>query len=359
MRIVTLMREAGIFVDQTSFVATPETKKHAAKLKVVNQSIPLQTDVFLGFWNKEDGFEAPFEPENSWPRDWLPKDYRHKCGINNFEVYQQACLQSGKTEVECSVPYNNMIVDPSGLVYSCHYKLYNEIDPVCHIHDFKPITPKDRICKHYGFCLSCDASHLQQKLPTKPVIVSKLYNKNELTDKEISYLSGRLKDLADSYDLLCTDKIIFESAMMYLYSGHRHSGRIAYLGDKNNVLLKYLATKKCKIYHFEENQTPEPFCDVLLMPDVSHHVNNFSNVIAKASECLKKNGILIFSLDIGDNKMRSVQELKKIIINPLLFKGFVYQNGVDFNNININDLDSQPDDSQYPYAVVVLRKVKA
>lgn len=356
VEVVKMMKEAGIHVDQTSFVATPVLKKHTDKLKSVNKDLPLRADVFLGFWNEEEGFEASFDPENAWPREGLPSHYKKMSGINNFKAYREACLQTEKTETDCDVVYNNMLVDPSGMVYHCHYKMYNEIDPVCHISDFKPITDYDRICRHYGFCLSCDAPSLQKELKSTPVTLNKTYNKEELGEREVAHLALRLKGIADTYELEYNDKILFESANMYLYSGHRHAGRMLFHGNDRHALLKYLSAKKYKITHQQSKKLLEKNYDIALLSDLSLNPKEALKVIKTAANSLKSKGILMFTLDIGNKLIPSKEILVEKIIEPILADGFVWHGGEETIDLENNEINHHhPDDSPCPYVLITLR----
>lgn len=359
VEVVKMMKETGIHVDQTAFVATPEFKKHADKLKAAQKEIPMRADVFLGFWNEEDGFEATFDPENAWPREGLPQQYKKMTGIDNFKVYREACLQTEKYETDCDVVYNNMLVDPSGMVYHCHYKLYNEIDPVCHISDFKPITDKDRICKHYGFCLSCDAPSLQKELESTPIVLNKTFNREDLTEREVEHLAVRLKAIAKANDLEYNDKILFESANMYLYSGHRHSGRMIFFGNKSHSLLSYLASKKYKITYQKEKKLLQKNHDVALLSNLSYSPKEALKTIKTAANSLKRKGILIFALDVGNEFVPSKSVLFEEIIEPLLSDGFVWHGGSETISAAMEKTTcSYPDNSQYEYVLVTLRNEK-
>jgi hypothetical protein len=321
--------------------------------------VPLRADVFLGFWNEDDGFEASFEPANAWPREGLPEQYKKLTGISNFKAYKDACLQTEKHETDCDVVYNNMLVDPSGMVYHCHYKMYNEIDPVCHINDFKAITDKDRICKHYGFCLSCDAPSLQKELESTPIALNKLFNKEDLSEREVAHLAMRLKTIAETHDLEYNNKILFESANMYLYSGHRHSGRIIFFGNKNHSLLRYLASKKYKITYQKDKKLLQKYHDIALLSNLSLNPKEALKTIKAAGDSLKKKGILMFTLDIGNELISSKDVLNKEVIEPLLADGFVWHGGEEIIDDRAEKAEYlYPDDSQYKYALVTLRNEK-
>tara|TARA_B100000700_G_scaffold330063_1_gene454410 strand:+ start:987 stop:2369 length:1383 start_codon:yes stop_codon:yes gene_type:complete len=349
VEVVKMMKEAGIHVDQTSFVATPVLKKHTDKLKSVNKDLPLRADVFLGFWNEEEGFEASFDPANAWPREGLPSHYKKMTGINNFKAYREACLQTEKTETDCDVVYNNMLVDPSGMVYHCHYKMYNELDPVCHISDFKPITDYDRTCRHYGFCLSCDAPSLQKELVSTPVILNKFYSKKGMEEREVAHLALRLKGIADAHDLNYNNKILFESANMYLYSGHKHSGYVLYHGDLKHPLLRYLSSKKYKITHQENKKLLEKKYDIAMLSNLQGKVEERSDIITRAANSLQNKGILMFTMDVGTRDIPSKKTVIDTFVTPLLEEGFVWHGGRDETE------GVAPDDSKHQYILVTLR----
>ena len=362
-RVVGLMLEAGIHVDQTAFVLTPEFTKHIDKLQKVANQYPLRADTFLGFWNEQEGFEAAFDPENAWPPKNLPDNVKAHTGIIDVDIYKQACMQAEKYTAHCDIVDGNFLVGPSGMVYHCHYKLYNEIDPMCHISDLKPVTKEDKICNHYGYCLSCDAPKLQKDISSSAVKLNTLLNKDLLSNREVQHLGGRLKAIAEDNKLYFSEKTWLESAYAYLYSGHKHACRVAYYGREEHSFLKYLTTKKYRITNFAKEDKSIWKYDFALLSDLDKTPADALETIRKIGSYLNKKGILMFTLDVGNKNISDKETLMDEIVQPLLEDGYIIQGGTESIDDNLFSEDSLTenyllDGNKCATAVICLRNEK-
>jgi len=387
-RVVRLMRQAGVHVDQVSFVATPETNQYADKLLEINKEFPLRADVFLGFWNKEDGFDAVKEPQNFWPHEKVPSALQGFQDIKNFDIYREACAQSSKRSVaSCPATQQNIMVAPDGNIFHCHYKLYHGIDPVCNINDFETGAFEESGCSHYGYCLSCDATQLQKEIKPSPVLVNKLYDKKDTAQREVKYLGEELEIIAKTKKDRFNSKILFESACAFLYSGHNHHGNVLYVGESGHPLLRYLVRKNyrvtahttkgdlknsprvkdCSLLALSDEPGDDDYLkntfDLVLVSESLQHLDNEAEALLTLGSYLKRGGVMVISADFNnahektaENRVYTPAGFVKKIVKPLEKGGFNRQGASDYSNIECDDPDSRPDGSNNSFGVLCVRR---
>lgn len=92
---------------------------------------------------------------------WLGLEYREKefLGIFNgalYGTYKYPYAMNNKPHEALCKP-SEMLIAPDGYIYSCHYKLYNAVEPVGHILDKKVELPDEHMkCNTCGLCNPCD-----------------------------------------------------------------------------------------------------------------------------------------------------------------------------------------------------------
>ena len=162
-------RAARHNVDQIAYVNYPGMeKKYAKQIKKVRKALGrLRRVPYLGFFNATEGVNATPIPDTIEPNE----NYQDKeaaariCGLTDLDAYRDICGASVPRRADCIHPFRSLIIGPQGNHYHCHYKLYYDIDPVCNIEDFKPVSNWERsgllihktlICNYYGFCNWCD-----------------------------------------------------------------------------------------------------------------------------------------------------------------------------------------------------------
>lgn len=177
IRIIKKLKEAGHFVDQIAYVKHPEIHKYQKDIDEVKKHFDLMDVPFLGFWNETKGFNAPYEIQNLYPNT-NSNDYemaRSQCGISDYNEYIQMCGKPGGSIVKCTHPTLSLIIGPEGNYYHCHYKLYYDIDPVCNIKNFEPLSGEKETCAHFGKCNWCDIPRVgSNPLARKTIIPQKL-----------------------------------------------------------------------------------------------------------------------------------------------------------------------------------------
>jgi MoaA/NifB/PqqE/SkfB family radical SAM enzyme len=192
---------AGHYVDQIAYVNYPGVKKKYRKSinKVRRELGRLRCVPYLGFWNAEEGPNATPDPDTIEPNEgYFDKEAAARiCGLTDLDAYRDICGATVPKRAYCQHPFRSLIIGPQGNHYHCHYKLYYDIDPVCNIEDFKPVTNEDTTwkkeikggvaylngygffpreksltCDYYGFCNWCDVPRVGcVKNPTAREIV--------------------------------------------------------------------------------------------------------------------------------------------------------------------------------------------
>ena len=119
------MREVGAFVDQTAYVDVPNNE-YKKEIEEVNKTIPLLPQPFLGFWSKEDKFDAPRKPEFLFPNEkyWDQKRALDQCGEvfrNGYDFYRGTSGQEESKTTYCPHIILALLVSPTGFCYSCHH----------------------------------------------------------------------------------------------------------------------------------------------------------------------------------------------------------------------------------------------
>jgi len=161
--VIKQLRRMEYFVDQTAYVLYPDyPKEHQEAVKRVADEIKITDSPYMGFWNKEKGFDAEPCPENNEmkPTYLGESDPAELCGIIDYEAYIDMCGQPEPRQAICRHPLNALLIDPAGWSYPCHFRLYYAIDPFCHIDEFRPVAKDDMTCDWYGFCNHCDVPHV-------------------------------------------------------------------------------------------------------------------------------------------------------------------------------------------------------
>lgn len=159
IRIIKLYESAGHHVDQKAFVYTPEVmSKYKDEIETVKKEIPLKSPPFLGFYNDKDGFDAECKPEYLEPNEkyWDQEGAKVLCGINDYDFYRKMCGQEEGSNVKCNHALLALMLDPEGTLFSCHYKMYYNLDPICNINNIRFLRDSDLKCDHFGKCNWCD-----------------------------------------------------------------------------------------------------------------------------------------------------------------------------------------------------------
>lgn len=153
-------QRAGHHVDQIAYVNYPGMEKRYAKqIKKVRRELGrLRRVPYLGFYNSVEGVNATADPIAIEPNEgYQDKEAAARiCGLSDLDAYRDICGASVPRRVNCIHPFKSLIIGPQGNHYHCHYKLYYDIDPVCNIENFKPVSEDMRTCDYYGFCNWCD-----------------------------------------------------------------------------------------------------------------------------------------------------------------------------------------------------------
>ena len=160
-----------------------------------------------------------------------------------------------------------------------------------------------------------------------------------------------------------SEKVLFESAYMYLYSGHKHSCRVAFRGREDHSLLKYLTSKKYKITDCNGSEIKSIWKhDVAMLSDLNMRPEDIVELGAKVNKIMSPHGILMITMDVGNDNIPSKDVLINDVVNPLLELGFIIQgapesfDGELFNsNLQVQQ-KHLPDNNKHPYALVCLRK---
>jgi len=340
--VVHQFRAAGQQVGQTSYVNHPEVAKYARELAKVRKAFPLKGNPYLGFYSKQDGFRAAFDPANLCPNEHYsgPGTPAKVCGITDFGAYRQICGSSAKQRVQCHQPAQSLIIDPAGDHYHCHYKLYSGIDPVCNIKAFRPISAGAQDCWHYGFCSSCDVNrvHCKRNPTAVPLILTKLYDKREKEHAEIKTLTARIAEFAKKHGLIYAPSKWFEYAYLLLYSGHRHRGKVLEVGSAKLVLPYFLAADGYDVtiadidylkYQAEmgkkfgvkslrvDLREPQPELvgqfDLISCLSVIEHVDQDTKAALNLAKCLRPGGVLVLSTDFFTTYLEYPDANRKIV----------------------------------------------
>jgi MoaA/NifB/PqqE/SkfB family radical SAM enzyme len=232
---IKLFRDNGYFVDQISYVNTPDIEKYQDKIDKVKNEIGIDYAPFLGFWNETDGYEADSCSENLHPNENYTGNIdsvKVRCGLTDLNVYREMCGQSIKKSTKCDHPFKSLIIGPDGNYYHCHYKLYYDIDPVCNINDFHGVEESDMDCRHYGYCNWCDVPRMECKpADYKEYLVKDFREDDNIDRREINHVFEYITDydgdavIEEYYDFIC----------MYLYRTKKHSGKFCIKGYHKNV----------------------------------------------------------------------------------------------------------------------------
>lgn len=340
--VIKKYRETGYFVDQTSYVYRPDINKYREAIEKVSQQIPITAAPYLGFYDWQHGFDAPFKPHSIEPNEeYQDLEAAAKiCGLTDMEAYRDICGQYEKREVECVHPFLSLIVGPSGDCYHCHYKLYYGIDPVCNINEFRPVDALSKTCRHYGFCNWCDVPRVGcAKNPTsKGIVLNKLYDKREYQRSEIQYLINEIEVFSRTNNLSFNPLKWFEYAYCLLYSGHRHHGNVLDVGSARSVFPYYLASKGYQVTTLDMADSEyrqqmgakfgvravtadlldyqhnlENRFDLISNLSVVEHIDKDTQAVINLAGYLKPGGIMVISSDFYDTYIEYPDANREIV----------------------------------------------
>lgn len=410
IRVIKKWRTTGYFVDQTSFVYRPDMAQFKEAIDRVRQELPVDSAPYLGFYDPVDGFRAPFLPENIEP-DEAYHDVRSaatKCGLTDFDAYRDMCGQFEGRQVTCQHPMLSLIIGPDGKHYHCHYKLYYGIDPVCSIHEFKPVSLEARDCRHYGFCNWCDVPRVGcVKNPTAERFVrNKLFDKREEFRPEIANLTGSVLGFAKLTGLEFNRLKWFEYAYSLLYSGHRHRGVVLDVGSARSCFPYYLASRGYDVTtldvvdsEFREKTAEKHGCksvtadlrqpmpelegkfDLITNLSVVEHIDDDTAAVLNLAKCLRRGGVMVISTDFferyieypdanreivsdrpagshTDSRVYTPEAFEERILRPLEEAGLRRVGLTDFRNVDITKPDERAVRGLYTFGVAILRKMQ-
>lgn len=409
LAIIKKWRKASYFVDQTSFVYTPEVmEKYGAEIEKVRKEIPLRSSSFLGFYNDEEGFNAPFDERNLMPdENYHDLDsIAERCGLTNLNAYKHICGQATGMEAQCWHPRRSLIIGPNGDYYHCHYKMYYGIGPVCNVRNFQPIPDKAVSCRHYGLCNWCDVPRVGcvKNKTAKPQVLNKFYDKKERELPEIDKLFTDIQNFGEKHSLECNRLKWFEYAYSLLYSGHRIKGKTLDIGSARSVFPYYLASKGYDVTTIDiadelyRNETGKKFgaksivgdlrefqpelegqFDFITNLSVIEHIDNDTKAVINLARYLKPGGIMVISTDfydeyieypdanrkivtdrpIGshtDSRVYTPETFEQRILRPLEIVGVERVGITDFNNVDISDRTERAVRGLYTFGISILRK---
>lgn len=172
VKVVTRYQQAGHHLDQIALVNYPGVlEKYKDEIEIVKQGLGrLRIVPYLGFYNEKEGPNAMPDTETIEPNEnYYDKQAASQiCGLHDMAAYRDICGQSVPRRAECVHPFKSLIIGPQGNHYHCHYKLYYDIEPVCNISNWSPVSrdytvprpetiyTETRTCDYYGFCNWCD-----------------------------------------------------------------------------------------------------------------------------------------------------------------------------------------------------------
>ncbi len=408
IRVIKLYRETGYFVDQTSYVYHPDINQYQKAIDKVSKEIQIKATPYLGFYDPESKFQAPFLPKNIEPNEnyYDLEAAATICGLTDLDAYRDMCGQYEKRQVVCEHPLRSLIIGPEGNYYHCHYKLYYGIDPVCNINNFKPVTEESKDCRHYGFCNWCDVPRVGcTKNPTATqMVLNKLYDKREFERSEIQHLIREIDSFAREHNLEFNPLKWFEYSYAILYSGHRHRGKVLDVGSAKSVFPYYLAAKgydvttidiadseyrtqigrkfgvKCitgdlRVFHPEL----EGKFDLITNLSVIEHIDEDTEAVLNLAKYLKPGGIMVISTDfyeryieypdanrtivrdrppdsLTDSRVYTEETFLKRIIVPLEKMGVVRLGLTNYQNVDIMNPQERSVRGLYTFGIACLRK---
>ena len=408
IRVINLYRKTGYFVDQTSYVYTPDIEKHREAIDKVSKEIPITSAPYLGFYDDTFQFNAPFDPRNIEP-DETYHDIEaavKMCGLTDFDAFRDMCGQYEKRQAKCMHPLRSFIIGPEGNYYHCHYKLYYGIDPVSNIRNFAPVTEKSTDCRHYGFCNWCDVPRVGcvKNTSAKKLTLTKYYDRRELERSEIQHLMSEIAEFANQHQLEFNPLKWFEYSYCLLYSGHRHRGKVLEVGSAKSVFPYYLAAKgydvttidvadsdyrrqvgkkfnvKSVTWDLREfNPELEGKFDLVSNLSVVEHIDQDTKAVLNLAKYLKPGGIMVVSTDFydryieypdanrtivtdrpagthTDSRAYTPEMFMKRIIEPLEQAGLKRLGKTDFNNVDIRNPQERSVRGLYTFGISILRK---
>jgi len=407
--VIAKWRKSSYFVDQTSFVYTPETmKQYGDEIRKVSANIAMTEGSFLGFYDNEYGFSAPFEPENLMPNEGYHdiKRVGERCGLTDLNAYRHICGQATGQEVQCWHPRRSLIIGPNGNYHHCHYKMYYDIGPVCNVKDFKPTPNKDITCRHYGLCNWCDVPRVGcvKNKTAKPQVLNKLYDKKERGLPEIDYLFTDIQKFGIKYSLECNKLKWFEYAYSLLYSGHRIRGKTLDVGSARSVFPYYLSHRGYNVTTIDVSDGPyrdevggkfgvtsivgdlrefdpelEGQFDLITNLSVIEHIDEDTRAIQNLARYLRPGGVMVISTDFytryieypdanriivsdrpagshTDSRVYTPETFERRILRPLEQMGVKRVGNTDFNNIDITKREERSVRGLYTFGIAIVRK---
>jgi 2-polyprenyl-3-methyl-5-hydroxy-6-metoxy-1,4-benzoquinol methylase/MoaA/NifB/PqqE/SkfB family radical SAM enzyme len=402
---VKRFKDAGHYVDQTAFVYTPEVQeRYSDRLKRLEElGFKISWAPYLGFYNEEDGFRAPFCEENLKPDETYPfkDDPSRICGLTDLDAYRHLCGGSEPKQVLCNHPGKSLIISPEGYHYDCHYKLYYDIDPNGSIFKFNPVEKK--LCNFGNLCNFCDVPRLGCKIneTAKSLVMNKLYDRRERNNSEIRYLDYKIKEFSKKFGLEYNFLKWFEYSYFLLYSGHRHGSKVLDVGSAKSVLPYFLAHSGYDVTTLDKedfeyrNKVGSYFgvktlqrdlnyfhpelenkFDLITCSSVIEHIENDTKAILDMSKYLKRGGILAISSDFyreyieypdanrtlfpeskTDSRVYTPETFIRRIVKPLEEVNLKRQGETDFSNVDITDLEELAVRGTYTFGISILRRV--
>lgn len=409
LAIIKKWRKASYFVDQTSFVYTPEVmERYSDDIKKVSADISMTAGSFLGFYNDQNGFDSPFDPENLMPNESYHDQVRIKerCGLTDLDAYRHICGQATGKEAQCWHPRRSLIIGPNGDYYHCHYKMYYGIGPVCNVKDFKPVPDKAVGCRHYGLCNWCDVPRVgcTKNKTAKPQVLSKLYDKRERESPEIDNLFSDIQEFGAKHSLECNKLKWFEYAYSLLYSGHRIRGKTLDVGSARSVFPYYLSARGYSVTTIDvadgsyRDEVGDKFgvqsivgdlrefqpelegqFDLITNLSVIEHIDRDTRAVINLARYLKPGGIMVISTDfydeyieypdanrqivldrpVGshtDSRVYTPETFEKRILEPMEAIGVKRVGSTDFKNVDIADRAERSVRGLYTFGISVVRK---
>lgn len=402
--VISLYSRGGFRVDQVSHVHYPGVGKFKEAIRIT-KSKPFP---FLGFFNEKDGFDCTFDPENLHPNeDYFDKSAPGRVsGLKNMDAYRAICGQPIGQEVECPHPEKSMIIGPNGNYYHCHYKLYYDIDPVSNIRDFKPLRPGSNNCRHYGLCSPCDVPRMgcAHNKTTRPLTLTKLYDKRERQRPEIDYLFRKIVAFSKKYKLECNNLKWFEYAAVMLYSGHKHRGKVLEVGSAKSAFPYFLASEGYKVTTIdvadgdyradkaekfgieslnwdlrELNEDLVGKFDLVSNLSVIEHIDRDTDAVLNLAKYLKTGGVMVISTDFypeyieypdanrtivrdrpdgshTDSRVYTPEAFMQRIVEPLERIGVRRCGATDFENVDLNDPKERSVRGLYTFGVACVRR---
>lgn len=382
LAIIEQWRTSPYFVDRTSFVYTPDVmEKYGDEIAKVEKGIALKSGPFLGFYNDEDGFDAPFEERNLMPNESFHDQnvVKEVCGISDLDAFRHITGRATGMETECWHPRRSLIIGPDGKYYHCHYKMYYDIGHVCDIEDFQPLPDKAVTCRHYGLCNWCDVPRAEcVAKKAVPQILTKLYDAKERELPEVDQLFSDIQKFGEDNSLECSPSKWFEYAYSLLYSGHRFRGKVLNVGSVRSAFIYYLGSRGYDVTTIDIADEPqgddigrkfgvksifgdlgefnpdlEGKFDLITNLNTIEQIDEDTKAVQNLARYLRPGGIMVISTNFYDQyigylsvdgkvcyRVYTPEMFTKRILEPLEKMGVQRVGSTDFANVDISTVTS-------------------